>query len=457
MNLSTVLDGGLEFGKGRTGNVSLVFALAIVPMLAAIGLAVDYGSVARLRNQMQMVVDDSVLNAVANAPSLEALGDTAQARLTAEFGRIGVNPTVIVRADTNTGTVTATAELTKPTILMGLLGEGSSTIKTMSSAVSGAGGPTDIAIAFDTTGSMAGAKLSNAQAAASDLVDMVFKLPGSSALNPNVHVGLVPFDYHVNVGTGYRNAAWMTVPADWTETFTYTTYAQLPMPNHVTATCSADGTVYDCSYDDYNNYNVTTGTGSYSINHTWNGCVGSQNDPADGLVPATGANPVPGILDVGCSAPLIRLTNDPTVVKTAIAGLTAQNETYIAPGLLWGWRLLSDNRNGPFADGGPAASTAKKLILMTDGANTHSASYPDHANTDVAAADAKLLQICQNMKASGVQIYTIAFDVTDADIIAKLTQCSSGPPFFFNPQTIADMTKAFHKIGADLTQPRLVK
>jgi hypothetical protein len=196
---------------------------------------------------------------------------------------------------------------------------------------------------------------------------------------------------------------------------------------------------------------------TYTANHIWNGCVGSQSDPADSLIPASGANPVPGFLDEQCSAPLMRLTNDPVAVKTAISGLTARNETYIAPGMLWAWRLLSPDPTGPFGDGGPNQTTKKRLILMTDGANTHSASYPDHNGTDVAGADAKLLQVCQNIKADGVQIYAIAFEVTDPSIIGALTQCASGPPYFYNAQTIADMTGAFRKIGAELTQPRLTR
>jgi len=69
----------------------------------------------------------------------------------------------------------------------------------------------------------------------------------------------------------------------------------------------------------------------------------------------------------------------------------------------------------------------------------------------------KLLQVCQNIKADGVQIYAIAFEVTDPTVISVLTQSASGPPYFYNAQTIADMTGAFSKIGAELTQPRLMR
>jgi len=442
--------------KNRAGNVSMIFAMIAVPLMGALGLALDYGTLARLKSEMQSTLDVSVLDAVATASSPDELSSRALARLDEEFRRQGISPVVKVSADANSGTVIATADLTEPTMFMGILGHPTTTLHTMSSAVSGAGGPMDLAIAFDTTGSMAGAKLTNAQQAASDLVDLVFKMPGTNTINPHVRVGLVPFDFHVNVGMQYRNAPWTSVPADSVPTDfptcsgSWVNYLQLAHPVHVTATC--DG-VQDCSYDDYNDYTKPISCGTI----TWQGCVGSQPDPTDALVPATSSNPVPGIMNVWCSAPLVRLTNDPTVVKSAISSLTAQNETYIAPGVLWAWRLLSSDPTGPFADGGPNGSTNKRLILMTDGANTHSASYPDHNNSDVSAADDKLLQVCNKVKADGIQIYAIAFDVADPTIISTLTQCASGPPYFYKAETIADMTGAFQKIGRDLTAPRLVR
>jgi len=437
--------------KNQAGNVSVFFGLAAVPLFAAMGFAVDYGSSSRARSQLQAALDAATLAAVADSASHEDPAAQTGQRLEADLARLGLAAKTTVSSDAS-GKVTVVAEMEKPTLFLNLIGEKTVKIRAMSSAVSGAGGPMDLAIAFDTTGSMAGAKLANAQQAASDLVDLVFKLPNSSTPNPNVRVGLVPFDFHVNVGTQYRGAAWMSVPPDYTDSGNacWPVYARLAVPAHVTASC--DGT-QDCSYDDYNDYAHQTGT--YCYTHTWEGCVGSQSDPTDSLIPASAANTVPGLLDTWCSAPLQRLTNDPAALKASIASFTAQNETYIAPGLLWGWRVLSDDPAGPFHDGGPKAATNKRLILMTDGANTHSASYPDHNGTDTAAANTKLLQVCDKVKADGIQVYTIAFEVTDSTIIDVLTQCSSGPPFFYNAHTIADLTGAFHNIGAELTRPRL--
>src|SRR5207248_2661311 len=78
-----------------------------------------------------------------------------------------------------------------------------------------------------------------------------------------------------------------------------------------------------------------------------------QGDPAKYTVkPKTGSNGVGYTFgpNAGCIAqPIIRLTTDFASVKTGINGMTAQGDTTINAGLLWGWHTLSPN--GPFADG----------------------------------------------------------------------------------------------------------
>jgi hypothetical protein len=123
------------------------------------------------------------------------------------------------------------------------------------------------------------------------------------------------------------------------------------------------------------------------------------------------------------------MSQDPTVIKSAVNAMQAGGETYIAPGLLWAWRLLAPpSGSGPFGDGAPYGSIKKTIILMTDGANTHSPRYPDHEGTDVVLANKLTAQVCQNAKAQNIVIYTIAFEVTDQTIKDLLSQCSSGPP-----------------------------
>lgn len=446
----------------RSGNVSLLFALALLPIIGCIGLGIDYSIASRDQKMMQASLDSATLAAVSGNIEGNDIERVTSQQLAADFAKSNINPQFNVVVDTSHGTVSATARMSVNSLVMRVLGDSATTVSASSMAIAGAGGPMDVAIAFDTTGSMTGTKLTSAQHAAGQLVDLLFKRPGTSVPNPDMHVGLVPFTYYVNVGLQYRNASWLNVPADWTETinYSYNTYPKLPGLIHVAQTCSNDGIPYDCSYD-YQNDDTsqppTLFAGSYPVPHVWNGCIGSQTDPDDAGVAATSANPVPGFLDIGCPAPLMRLGNDPIAIKTAISGMSAGGETYIAPGLLWGWRILSADHNSPFA-GDATAQAKKRLILMTDGANTHSVTTAtgDHQSVDVDAANAKTALVCANIKAAGVQVYAIAFDVTDPTIKALLAQCSSGPPFYYDANTIAEMQAAFVHIGSELTAPRLM-
>ena len=133
--------------------------------------------------------------------------------------------------------------------------------------------------------------------------------------------------------------------------------------------------------------------------------------------------------NAGCSLqPMMRLTTDFTSVKTAIDAMTAIGDTNIPLGLAWGWHTLSPN--APLADGLPYSTLHLKkiVILMTDGTNTFTDSgdsnssfysgqgwiwelltslVPSSNDTQrQAAMDARLAQLCTNMKAQKIDIST---------------------------------------------------
>src|SRR5450755_752593 len=50
-----------RFGAAREGNVAVIFAFAIIPVLAFIGAAVDYSRANAARSSMQAALDSAVL------------------------------------------------------------------------------------------------------------------------------------------------------------------------------------------------------------------------------------------------------------------------------------------------------------------------------------------------------------------------------------------------------------
>ena len=363
------------------------------------------------------------------------------------------------QVDTTAGTVAGTAQYALDMAFMKMAGINSLNIGATSEA-SYSVGLSEVALALDTTGSMSGVKIEAAQKAANDLVDSLFSMPNASQ---NLRVSLVPFTYYVNVGLQYRDAAWISGAAD-TSTTTQQCWNEYPNaqysdPYKVSATCYSDGTPYDCSYTAYKTVNYgdpVQQCGPVTSGHYWHGCVGSRNNPLDLADAVSKSQPVPALLDYWCSSPLMRLTNSRGTIKDQINSLSAGGETYVAPGLLWAWRTLSPS--APFSDGKPYSKTvAKTVVLMTDGANTHSPNYPDHEASDTVQADRLTATTCDNIKSAGVRVMTVAFEVTDSAIKKILLNCASSSADFYDATDINGMREAFKAIGAKLSAVRLVK
>jgi hypothetical protein len=294
------------------------------------------------------------------------------------------------------------------------------------------------------------------------------KLP-NGATNPKVKVALAPFTRYVNVGLTFRGADWLTDTSDKTITYPQYCYNEYPgrvyatTPIYHSGTCHADGLPYECGW---NEWPIISDDGRVEVKcytpvyeYKWYGCVGSQESPKDEVDLVSPGDKVPAMINYGhdqCpGTPIMRLGAEQSALNAAIDSFYPLGETYIAPGLLWAWRLLSPKP--PFGDGAGYGAAKKIIVLMTDGANTSSALPPEHSGTDVNASNEKLMRICTAAKAKGVTLYTIAFQVTDATIQNVLSQCATGTPFYYNAQTNSDLVSAFTSIGQQLTNLRLVQ
>lgn len=168
---------------------------------------------------------------------------------------------------------------------------------------------------------------------------------------------------------------------------------------------------------------------------------------------------IPGLMNISCTSTLLPLNSNVSVLHAAIDGMVASGYTYIPAGLMWGWRTLSPP--APFSKsikGGPDP-VKQVLVLMTDGANTKSPTYPEHNGTNTSEANDLTSTICKNMKKPSVdiEIYTIAFQVTDATIKNILQTCASKPNFYYNASDNTQLVAAFDDIARSLTTLRLEK
>jgi Flp pilus assembly protein TadG len=188
---------------------------------------------------------------------------------------------------------------------------------------------------------------------------------------------------------------------------------------------------------------------------------------------------IPGGPNFMCtSAPVLPLSTDKTTIKNAINAMVAQGATGVGEGAAWGWRVLSPSE--PFTDGRAyhADNNTKVLVLMTDGQNTY---YPNskflkswydiygyvvrnhlgttstNASTLTQFMDQRTLQICDNIKAAGIIIYTVAFQIPgdQAGALDLLNSCASDADKYFAPGTNSELLAAFNAIGRDITELRV--
>jgi Flp pilus assembly protein TadG len=195
--------------------------------------------------------------------------------------------------------------------------------------------------------------------------------------------------------------------------------------------------------------------------------------------------------NLSCPTPLVRLTNSQATLDTTMQNMTswANSGTAITVGMIWGWRTLSPNL--PFADGQPygTPSLIKAVVLETDGdaevggntqgwtqdftgygyisegklGDTTSGTYPGNPSASSPATRAnlnlqnRLVDVCNNMKAAGIVVYTIGLG--DGATNTTLSQCA-GPPgegSFYAAPTAADLGTAFQQIANSLNALRLTK
>ena len=446
----------LETFKTNTdGNMAVTFAVAMLMVFACLGAALDFSIAQSSRIKMQDTADAAVLAAARS-------GETTQTAL------LNLAQTVVNSHNPSSEPVTTTLNLTTngrvrvnvagqhTTYFMGMFGKPKIDIDVVSEAPLGSSEPVNIALVLDTTGSMTGTKLSSLKTAATNLITL---LDGYN--NDSLKVSVVPFGQYVNVGMSRRNAVWIDVPDDSATTGGEVCQMQRDVTSRTNCrlkkqTCYNDGSPYDCSYTVCDNTYGPEYRSCYTPTSAsqWFGCVGSRDVPWNERVAYAGRK-IPGLMNVRCGTEMRPLTANMNSVKSTINALNANGNTYIPSGLAWGWRTLDTDEpltqaNGPYAD-----NTKKVMIVMTDGANTKSKSGNWHNGNSVANANRTTSDICTNVKDSKIEVYTIAYDITDAATKSLMRNCATNTGMYFDASNAAELNAAFEEIGRNLIRVRL--
>lgn len=468
----------IELVSSRSGNVAMMFAILVVPLLAAGGIALDMVRANEARERVAGAADAALLAAGRAKLNNSSISDEKASGIARQqFDRniadgipIDVSGFVFTHnenADRFRLEVSANIETT----LIKIIGWKKMDVGLNVEAKLAPPRDLEVAMALDNTYSMVGAKLSALKDAANALVNVIM-VDGKD----NVSVGVVPFSQYVNVGMPNRDQPWLDVADDYSVTTTTPNVCTTTYPNRTETNCVVtprtctgyrDGVEVSWSCplrtcDVTLGEPVTTCADRVSTaTYKWRGCVGSRSHPYNVKDENFDLQPVPGLLNTNCTTPITPLTKTKTKVKSAISSMAVEgDQTYIPSGLVWAYRVLS--KTEPFSEGIDydemrRKGAVKAIVLMSDGVNTRSPQYPYHTRAGGADADQIMSEICVAAKADGIRIFTIAFEVTDVGIRDKLQRCASSPDDFFNASDSAALTESFEKIGLSLTQLALSK
>jgi hypothetical protein len=200
-------------------------------------------------------------------------------------------------------------------------------------------------------------------------------------------------------------------------------------------------------------------------------------------VPSLGYDPPLGP-NYNCpTSPILPLTNVKADITASIGTMQASGYTVIPEGIAWGWRVLSPDP--PFTQGAPYedSDTLKFLVLLTDGENSigggsnfHNASLfsafgfaasghlgsTDGSQTR-AVLDAKTAALCANVKAQGISVYTVAFQVSDGATRAMLEACATptaqcpGGQCYYDSSKVSDLETALTNIALGINKLRVAQ
>ncbi|MEO1703555.1 MAG: pilus assembly protein TadG-related protein [Pseudomonadota bacterium] len=390
--------------SSRSGNFALMTALLSVPVLAGVAMTVEYSNLSDNRSRLQNAVDAAALYVGKYSLEHDELPSKRDVRTFVIKNFDGKVSSVQIKGrGKNSDEYSVYATSKAPQFFFGGVAPGVYNQSAEAMVPKAGFSSMAVALVLDTTGSMqTHGKIASLRNEASKFIDDMREASARS----DVRIGIVPFDYHVNVGTSNRYEPWVDAGP----------------------------------------------SGS-----NWNGCVGSRPSPYTFRDTAPNVR-FEGMLNFTCSNPITPLTDDWVELKKEIKSLKAKGATYAAVGVMWGLRVLSEEE--PFNEVKALDSPVRIMVVMADGDNTRSHDLANNSagnwSRDGVAGDANTKAACNEAKAKGVTVYTIAFGKTIStrgqDV---LRNCASEGANYFLAKDAAGLKDAFENIAEELTRLRL--
>ncbi|MDQ0455133.1 TadE/TadG family type IV pilus assembly protein [Rhizobium paknamense] len=454
----------LRLLRDRSGNFGMISAFLMVPLLLAVGVAIDLSRAYNSKINAQTAADSAVLAASAaysRSTSLSTIADQIDVYLKANGGssltRVS-GPTINSAGNELCVTVQQSVETT----FMQIASINSVPVTAQSCSSIGQQ-DLEVSLVLDVSSSMIEqGRFAPMQQA---VLSFLKSFSNNTAAAEHARIAIVPFSSRVNIGMA--RTSWLrayesnaAVPSRWKNMSSYysdskytlstwvdgvTRYAYTSKPNYYWAGCiepRADVEMYE--------------KGSYTSLST--------NDAPPSTLGFVAMDDNPGAKGQFsyCPPPMIGLTNDFTGLQTAVSKLTSEGSTRLDAGVVAGWYSLSPQWRTAWGGTAPqdySNSLRKVIIFMTDGEmNTKWGENGDSTkldwlcvNNQSDSCDSKATEIflatCQNIKSAGIEIFTISYS-SDADV-TNLKKCSSGTSYAYSAST-TNIQTVYENLAANL-------
>jgi Flp pilus assembly protein TadG len=417
--------------RDTRGGTALLVGFSVPVIIGALGFGLDTGMWYLEKRKLQQVADTASLAAVR---TMTGGGTAAQAQAAAQADAerngyvASVTTTFAVNSPPTSGAyagnpnaveVVTTKKL--PLFFSGYFLNSASTISARSVAYQSMtlGKNVEVSLMLDVSSSMNGGtevpgvtKLQGMKDAAKGLVDIVVQ----GAQTPHTsRVALVPYSSAVNVGSTYFTAVTnKALSGGWSSV------VERAGSSAFTDDAPAAG--------------------------KWLGDLKTKKayalGPYSSYVKNLSSN-------VPSNAKLGPLSSDKTALKASIDSMNATGTTAGHIGTAWTWYSLSPNWSGVFTGTNApntydATKTHKVAVLLSD---FDMNSYFESANGSSATQTQTL---CNNMKAAGITVYTVAYglNTSDSTAVNLWKNCATSVDHRFSTTTVEGMNSAFQAIAA---------
>ena len=449
-----------DFLADRGGNVAIITAFALIPLLVIAGGATDIARHEAYRVQLQDGVDRAVL-AAASLAQKRSVEDTVNDYLDTLGFVDDVTLEYASQKTLNAKQVTVTARYPMQAGFLPLIGINTMMVTASATAVERAQN-IEISLILDISGSMREGKptkIGLLRPAAKNFIDALVTADTASYTS----LSIVPFAGSVNPGAVVMDG--LGVPRQ----HSYSSCVEFVNADYGVGLIPFNQRTQLPHFTYYNNTTPYSGNNGSGVAYTglkWSWCPEERTS-------------------------ITYLSNNATTLKAKIDDLEMHDGTGTAIAMNWGMMLLEPaaqplvamaaasgmvpaafaNRPAPFNDG----NTLKFIVLMTDGeisaqyrpkqyayprpcnAATSDGSSGACATVPQSAADAvtRMYAVCNRAKANNVTVFTIGFQV-NATSKTQMTNCASSPSHFYDVSGL-DINTAFQSIATSIQKIRLTQ